>query len=133
MRARIFCVIMLFAVAAPSHADTIAIIGTGSVAKALGPEFAAQGHTIIYGSREPGAEKVLDLVAKTSGDASAALPIDAVVDATIVVLAVPGLLVDEITRGLGELSGKVIIDPTNALIVKAFSTLNFEIHLRQSE
>jgi len=33
-------------------ADTITIIGTGDVAKALGPEFAAQGHTIVYGSRE---------------------------------------------------------------------------------
>ena len=37
-------------------------------------------------------------------------------DADIVVLAVPGLLVEEITRGLGDLSGKIIIDPTNALV-----------------
>ena len=35
-------------------ADTVAIIGTGKVASALGPEFAAQGHTIVYGSRTPG-------------------------------------------------------------------------------
>ena len=34
-------------------AETIAIIGTGNVASALGPGFAAHGHTIVYGSRKP--------------------------------------------------------------------------------
>ena len=33
------------------YADTIAVIGSGDVAAALGPEFAAQGHTVVYGSR----------------------------------------------------------------------------------
>ena len=139
-------------VAGPVFADTIAIIGTGDVAKALGPEFAAQGHTIIYGSRNPDGLKAQDLV-KISGDgASAVSQQDAVIDADIVVLAVPGLLVAEITRGLGDLSGKIIIDPTNPLkrtslnlrhgvassnaqiiqeiapdahVVKAFNTLNW--------
>lgn len=138
---------------APVQADTIAIIGTGNVANALGPEFAAQGHTLVYGSRQPEGEKAQALVARTTGSASARLPAAAVVNADIVVMAVPGLLVDEITRGLGDLSGKVIIDPTNpligdweteislgvetsnaeiiqsaapeALVVKAFSTLNW--------
>jgi 8-hydroxy-5-deazaflavin:NADPH oxidoreductase len=146
-------IILLAAFVSPTHADTIAIIGTGSVAKALGPEFAALGHTIVYGSRSPDSEKAKDLVKTTSGHATAKLPADAVVDADIVVLAVPGLLVEEITRGLGDLSGKIIIDPTNpltgdwdtelelavetsnaqiiqdaapgAFVVKAFSTLNW--------
>ena len=43
-------------------ADTIAIIGTGNVAGALGPEFAAQGHDIVYGSRDPSREEVTSLV-----------------------------------------------------------------------
>ncbi|MBT8100502.1 MAG: NAD(P)-binding domain-containing protein, partial [Gammaproteobacteria bacterium] len=96
-------------------AETIAIIGTGDVGAALGPEFAAQGHTIIYGSRQPNRGKVELLVRKTGEDASAALPGEAASAADIVVLAVPGLLVEEITRGLGNLSGKIIIDPTNPL------------------
>ncbi|RLA22782.1 MAG: hypothetical protein DRQ63_12350, partial [Gammaproteobacteria bacterium] len=46
-------------------ADTIAVIGTGSVAKALGPEFAALGHDIVYGSRNPARDSVKELVART--------------------------------------------------------------------
>lgn len=134
-------------------ADTIAIIGTGQVAGALGPKFSALGHTIVYGSREPKREDVQTLVTRTGNGASATTPADAVSAASIVVLAVPGLKVEQITLSLGDLSGKIIIDPTNplsstedgllgldtpssnseviqsvapaAMVVKAFNTLNW--------
>lgn len=134
-------------------AHTIAIIGTGDVATALGPEFAMQGHTIVYGSRNPESDKAQDLVARTGDAASVTTPTESVIDAHIVVLAVPGMMVREITAGLGDLSGKIIIDPTNPLerkmltfhhgvatsnaeiiqelapdayVVKAFNTLNWK-------
>ena len=97
-------------------ADTIAIIGTGSVAGALGPEFAAQGHDIVYGSRDPSRAEVLTLVERTGGNATATTPAESVVGADIVVLAVPGGLAAQIAAGLGDLSAKVIIDPTNHII-----------------
>jgi 8-hydroxy-5-deazaflavin:NADPH oxidoreductase len=100
---------------ARAAAETIAVIGTGEVGSALGPEFAMLGHTIIYGSREPDRQEVRELVSRTGDGASAATPELAARDADIVVLAVPGLVVEEVTRGLGDLSGKIIIDPTNAL------------------
>lgn len=100
---------------ARAAAEIIAVIGTGEVGSALGPEFAMLGHTIIYGSREPGRQEVRALVSRTGDDAAAATPEAAAADADIVVLAVPGLVVEEVTRGLGDLSGKIIIDPTNAL------------------
>ncbi len=153
MKISVIITTLLLLCASVAHSETIAIIGTGSVAKALGPEFAGLGHTIVYGSREPRSEKAKSLVAATGNDSSAALPADAVVDAGIVVVAVPGLLVEEIVRGLGDLSGKIVIDPTNplvgdwetelslgvatsnaqiiqeaapeAFVVKAFSTLNW--------
>jgi predicted dinucleotide-binding enzyme len=98
-----------------AHADTIAVIGTGNVGAALGTEFAALGHTIVYGSRDPSSSDVADLVARTEGDASATTQAEAVNGADIVVLAVPGMLVEEITKSLGDLSGKIIIDPTNPI------------------
>jgi predicted dinucleotide-binding enzyme len=95
-------------IGAPAFADTIAVIGTGDVGGALGPEFAAQGHTIIYGSRDPGRNKVSELVERTGELASATTPAEAAAQADIVVLAVPGLLVEEITKSLGDLSGKTL-------------------------
>lgn len=146
--------LILTLLANAASAETIAIIGTGDVARALGPSFAALGHTIVYGSREPDRDSVRGLVAETGNGASATGPAAAVVDADIVVLAVPGLLVGDITRGLGDLAGKIIIDPTNPLVfeplalrhddglsnaeliqsiapeawvVKAFNTLNWRV------
>lgn len=107
--------VLLFTTIAAAQADTIGIIGTGDVAGALGPEFAAQGHTIIYGSRNPSKNAVKELVERTGNGASATTQVEAAAQADIVVLAVPGLLVEQITRSLGDLSGKIIIDPTNPL------------------
>ncbi|HJR68810.1 MAG TPA: NADPH-dependent F420 reductase [Gammaproteobacteria bacterium] len=107
---------LLLALTLPAQAAKIAVIGTGNVGSALGPEFAALGHTIVYGSRTPNDKDVQDLVAKTGHGATATTQAEAVKGADIVVLAVPGNLAADITKGLGDLSGKIILDPTNRYV-----------------
>jgi predicted dinucleotide-binding enzyme len=106
-------VLALVAVSTVASAAKIAIIGSGNVATALGPGFAAQGHTIVYGSRNPSEQKVKDLVAKTGHGATAAVQMEAVKGADIIVLAVPGTAAEQVVKSLGDLSGKIILDPTN--------------------
>lgn len=101
------------ALALGAQAETIAIIGTGNVGSALGQRFAELGHDIVYGSRDPNRPDVRRLVAETGPTASAATPADAAREADIVVLALPWEVVEEVTRGLGDLAGKIVIDPTN--------------------
>jgi len=136
MPSRIHVILVLIAATSWANvvsAETIAIIGTGDVAAALGPEFAALGHTIVYGSRKPGSDKAQKLVAKTGHGASVSTPSGSAKNADIVVLAVPGMRVKEIVEGLGDLSGKIIIDPTNPMERKlmtfrhAVATSNAEI------
>ncbi len=115
------------------QADTIAVIGTGDVGGALGSEFAALGHVVIYGSRDPGSEKVAALVETTGHGARATKPVDAASKAEIVVLAVPGMLVKEIVEGLGDLSGKIIVDPTNPLVRRDDGKLGISIDESNAE
>ena len=134
-RKRKLLAVCLLSLAAPvAFADAIAIVGTGEVAGALGPEFAALGHTIVYGSREPDRDSVRELVARTGNGARATTPAESVTGADIVVLAVPGLLVADIAASLGDLSGKIVIDPTNPMrrgpggeLAHAVDTSNTEI------
>jgi NADPH-dependent F420 reductase len=98
-----------------TSAETIAVVGTGQVAGALGPEFAELGHTIVYGSRDPSRDEVKALVDRTGHGASATTPAEAAAGADVVVLAVPGAVIEAVTKSLGDLSGKIIIDPTNPL------------------
>jgi predicted dinucleotide-binding enzyme len=115
LRAAVVVLPVLLGLGAAADAAKIAVIGTGNVGGALGPEFAALGHTIVYGSRNPGEQEVKDLVAKTGRGATAAMPTEAVKGADIVVLAVPGAQAESIAKGLGDLSGKIILDPTNVV------------------
>lgn len=109
--------LVLLMAGTPAFAETIAVIGTGNVGMALGTELAEQGHTIIYGSRSPLGLKALDLAKKTKGSASTATPSEAAADAQIVVLAVPGMVVEDVVKGLGNLAGKIVIDATNPLVM----------------
>jgi predicted dinucleotide-binding enzyme len=115
LRAAVVVLPVLLGLGAAADAAKIAVIGTGNVGGALGPEFAALGHTIVYGSRNPAEQEVKDLIARTGHGATAVAPADAVKGADIVVLGVPGAQAVSIVKSLGDLSGKIILDPTNVV------------------
>lgn len=127
----------------------IAIIGSGNVGTALGAAATKAGHEVTLSASEAGsAREAAGKVGAKAADSNA----DAVRDAEIVVLAVPGLAVSGIADELGSgLDGKVVVDSTNpinetfddlfttgrssaeelqdkvpnAKVVKAFNTLNW--------
>jgi 8-hydroxy-5-deazaflavin:NADPH oxidoreductase len=110
-------ILCLFAVAGSNAASaaTIAVIGTGNVGGALGPRFSELGHRIVYGSRQPDRADVEALVARTHGNATAMLPADAAAAADIVVMATKWADAEVALKSLGDLSGKIILDPNNAV------------------
>ncbi len=141
---------------AQTRGETIAIIGTGNVGSTLGKIWAEAGHTVIYGSRTPNEERVLALVTETGHGATATTQGAAAVQGEIVFIPVPPMAIPEVIAALGDLTGKIVVDPTNslafdsgypvsprdprhslaeevqalapgAIVVKAFNTLNYRI------
>ena len=58
-----------------------------------------------------------ELVLATGTGASAALPGEAAAQADIVMINVPWSVAEEVVLGLGDLAGKIVIDPINPRIV----------------
>jgi hypothetical protein len=114
-------------------AETIAVIGTGSVGSALGPRFSEIGHTIVYGSRTPDREDVQALVAATSADASATTGPEAAQMADIVLLAVPWSVAEDVLVSLGDLSGKIIIDPINPRVLGDDGWADYPTYISNAE
>jgi hemoglobin len=91
----------------------IAILGAGRVGGSLGLAWAAKGHDVIFAARHVDDAKVGAAVAATGGRARSLSVNEAVVDADVVVLALPFESIDEALEGTGALFGKVVIDCTN--------------------
>ncbi len=89
----------------------IAIIGTGSVGRALAQGLAGKGHEIVFGSRHPDTESAM---AEGFG-AGVAPPAVAAQGAQIVILALPWRVAQATLKGLGDLSGKIVVDCMNPL------------------
>jgi len=89
----------------------IAVIGTGFIGAILGRALAGAGHHVTFGSRHPGDESVAE------GTIAAVASIgDALTRADVIVLALPGAAVAELTAAhRGALDGKLVIDATNRM------------------
>lgn len=122
-----------FAAPTAALAETIAVIGTGHVSSALGPRFAEIGYTVVYGSRTPEREDVQALVAATSNDASATTPPRAAQMADIILLAVPWTVAEKVLVSLGDLTGKIIIDPINPRVITEEGLADYPTFISNAE
>jgi predicted dinucleotide-binding enzyme len=89
----------------------IAVIGTGFIGGILGRALARSGHHVTFGSRHPENKEVA-----ADTPATVASVADAVARAEVIVLALPGAAVGELTAEHSDaLAGKLVIDATNQM------------------
>ena len=93
----------------------IAIIGAGNVGGTLGKRWAAAGHEILYGVRDPAREKYQSLVTQTGGRGRLVTNTEAAAQAEVIVLATPWSTAEAALASCGNLAGKILIDATNPL------------------
>ena len=97
----------------------VAIVGTGNMGTGLGRQFAAAGHEVIVGSRDPERAKAKAEEIGAVGHGSYA---DAIAQADAFLLAVNWWDIDETFPELGNVAGKILIDCTNPYTDNTYST-----------
>ena len=86
----------------------IAVIGKGHIGGTLGSKWRAAGHQVVYGARDGSGEGPGGAPVRSIGDA--------LNDADVVLLAVPGPAVPNVVDEQGAaLAGKVVIDAVNRM------------------
>ncbi len=93
----------------------IAIIGAGNVGGTLGKAWAAKGHEVVFGVRNPQDAKVQEVVKAGGAKARAASVKDAAAQAEVVLLATPWGATQDAIKAAGSLAGKIVVDATNPL------------------
>ena len=93
----------------------IAIIGAGDVGGTLGRLWANKGHQIMFGVRNLQGHNVLNLIRSIGSGVKVGTIAEAASFADVIVLAIPWKAVEETIKSAGDLSGKILIDPTNPI------------------
>ncbi len=93
----------------------IAVIGTGSVGRALGTGWAQRGQRVTFGTRDPQGEKVAALLQEAGEQARAASIEEAVAEATVVAVALPWGVTEEVICSIRDWTGKILVDCTNPI------------------
>jgi predicted dinucleotide-binding enzyme len=96
----------------------IAVIGSGNIGGRLATVWALKGHRVILGTRNPAEEKIKKLIASNPTKISAGTVELASRSAEVILLAVPASNAYAVSKQLGEVKGKVIIDAMNAVFRK---------------
>ena len=90
---------------------TVAILGTGNVARALASRAVAAGRVVRFGARD--VAKARAQLEGTLGSAFVGPAAEAVREADVVIVCVPAAAAVAALLGAGPLAGKVVVDATN--------------------
>jgi predicted dinucleotide-binding enzyme len=94
----------------------IGVIGAGNIGGTIGKKWAEQGHEVVFGLRDPNAQRYQQLLETMEGKAQAMTMAEAVEQAEVVLFAIPSNAVEDTAAALGsKLDGKIVIDPTNKM------------------
>jgi predicted dinucleotide-binding enzyme len=122
----------------------IASIGSGNMGGTLGRRWAAHGHQVMFGSREPQSDKIRTLLQAAGMNAQAGTVREAIAFGEVILLAVLPTDVERVLEEAGDLNNKILINCTNrydgksadmevlrlaknARIVRTFNTLPWEV------
>jgi len=95
---------------------TIGIIGSGNVGGTLGSRWAHLGHEVVFGSRKAAGSGMQKLAAEAGPTARVASLSEAAAAADTLLLSTPWAAAKSTVEGLGDLTGKVLIDALNPLL-----------------
>lgn len=93
----------------------IAIIGSGNVGGALAQQWLKVGHSILVGAKFPLSDKNIQLAAKIGEDKFMNVA-EALKQSEVILLATPAMATVEVTKSLGDTTGKIIIDAMNVVM-----------------
>ena len=90
----------------------IGVIGSGMIGGTLGQHFVKAGHEVMFSSRNP--EKLKDAIKNmNNNNVSYGFPEDAAQFANVILLAIPHGKVPGVSKRIGNVDKKIIIDATN--------------------
>lgn len=92
----------------------IAIIGSGNVGGALAQQWVKAGHTVWVGAKFPLSDKNIKLATQIGEDRFTSIE-SAVKQCEVVLVATPPTAIFDIIEQMGDVSGKTLIDATNAV------------------
>jgi predicted dinucleotide-binding enzyme len=122
----------------------IASIGSGNMGGTLGKQWAAHGHQVMFGSRDPQSDKIRALLQAAGTTAQAGTVQEAIAFGEVILLAVLPIDVERVLEEAGDLNNKILINCTNrydevsadrevlrlaknARVVRTYNTLPWEV------